>query len=85
MFIQPDKTIINIDYVPDGVAGWLVSGDLAQKISAAYPYFDFVTEGGALVDITPTVRPSEPVTAPSAEEQLRADVDYIALMAGVTL
>lgn len=55
MFIQRDKTILTLDHRPQGVAGWLVSLDLAQKITAAYPYFDFVIDdNGELIDITPT-------------------------------
>ncbi|BFL41164.1 hypothetical protein [Clostridia bacterium UC5.1-1D1] len=39
-------------------------------------------EDGVLVDITPTARPPEPEPEPTQEEQLRADVDFIAAMTG---
>lgn len=46
--------------VPDG-------SELAEKIKAAYPYYDFVLdEGGNLVDIVETERP-EPEPEPEPE------------------
>jgi len=42
-------------------------------------------EAGNLTGLTPTERPDPPEPAPSQLEQLRADVDYIAALQGVTL
>lgn len=42
-------------------------------------------EEGRLVGITPTQRPEPPQPEPTEEEQLRADVDFIAAMTGVEL
>lgn len=67
--------------VPDG-------SELANKIIANYPYYEFVTnENGELIDIEPTERP-EPVIVepePTEIEKLRADVDYISIMTGIDL
>lgn len=60
--------------------------DLANKIIENYPYFECVFEGDDLVDVIPTERPEstgETIVAPM--EQLRADVDYLAIMTGVEL
>lgn len=86
MFIQPDKTIINIGHAPQGVKGWLVSDDLAQKITAAYPYFDFVlNDDGVLIDINPIARPdiAVPESVPSESERLDAlEQAMLAVMEG---
>ena len=42
-------------------------------------------ESGALIGITPTERPPAPEPEPTPEEILRADVDFIAAMTGVSL
>lgn len=46
---------------------------------------DLIMEGEYLVDITPTEKPVEPPAPPTELEQLRADVDFLAAMGGVTL
>ena len=48
-------------------------------------YCTLTLEDGALTAITPTERPAPPEPEPTAEEQLRADVDFLAAMGGVTL
>ena len=86
VFVQSNKTTMEINHKPEGVSGWIVTGELEHKIRSNYPFFDFVLdESGALIDVLPIERPREPEPEPSASEQLRADVDYIALMAGVAL
>ena len=48
--------------------------ELAQKIIANSPYFDFVLDGeGNLIDITPTERPPEPTPEPTPIETLRLE------------
>lgn len=75
MFISNDKTIIDVNYKPDGVDGWVVDAALAVKIREHYPWFDFVVNDGELVDITST-EPQIMSNIPTAEEriaQLEAD------------
>ena len=42
-------------------------------------------EEGVLTGITPTERPAQPQGQPTEAEQLRADVDFLAALTGVTL
>nr|DAF77915.1 MAG TPA: hypothetical protein [Caudoviricetes sp.] len=66
--------------------GWIPVPVSLEPCARAYcPYCKLVIEDGALVDITPTARPPEPEPEPTQEEQLRADVDFIAAMTGVEL
>lgn len=63
------------------------NSDIAKKIIQLYPNYDFVVENGVLVDVVAveceeTEETEHPV---SGIEQLRADVDYIAIMTGVEL
>lgn len=69
--------------VPDG---WLeIPVRLEPRARAYCPYCELVIEDDALVDITPTERPEEPKQEPSAEEIMRADIDFLAAMTGVEL
>lgn len=66
--------------------GWIPVPVSLEPCARAYcPYCELVIEDGALVDIMPTARPPEPEPKPTQEEQLRADVDFIAAMTGVEL
>lgn len=68
--------------------GWIeVPANLEADVWAAVGYCDLQIEDGKLVGITPTERPEpEPVAqTPTELEQLRADVDYLAIMSGVEL
>lgn len=61
---HPDDDFVgNADFViPDG-------SELAEKIKAAYPYFEFVfDDDGKLVDIEETERPPVPPSPPTNEE-----------------
>lgn len=58
---------------------------LESAVWASCGYCDLIIEDGVLVGITPTERPPEPIPEPTADEQLRADVDFLAAMAGVEL
>lgn len=79
LFIQSDKTLSEIDYKPENVDGWLVKGDLATKIKANYPYFDFVKDAdGKLTDITPTAKPLEPMKSAKIAQSKTALADYLA-------
>ena len=40
---------------------------------------------GALVGVTPAKRPPQPEAEPTESERLRADVDFLAALAGVAL
>jgi len=67
--------------------GWVaVPRSLEQAVwdSGGYCRLE-LDENGALAAVTPTEKPPEPVPEPTAEERLRADVDYLAAMSGVDL
>ncbi|RFU70342.1 hypothetical protein D0469_07005 [Peribacillus saganii] len=58
--------------------------ELAQKIMANYPYYNFVTDqDGELIDITPTERPPEPQEPPSTEERLQAVEETLTALLGL--
>lgn len=70
--------------IPDGWAE--IPADVA--IPETFPFVDLVVEGNKVVSITAGVVPQpepEPEPEPTETEQLRADVDFLAAMAGVTL
>lgn len=70
--------------VPDG---WAVIPE-GVEIPETYPFVDLVVQGNQVVSMTAGVVPDpepEPEPEPTETEQLRADVDFLAAMAGVTL
>ena len=70
--------------VPDGWAE--IPADVA--IPETFPFVDVVTSGGKIVSLRAREVPApepEPKPEPTETEQLRADVDFLAAMAGVTL
>lgn len=70
--------------VPDG---WAVIPE-GMEIPETFPFVDLVVEGNKVVSMTAGVVPDpepEPEPEPTETEQLRADVDFLAAMAGVTL
>ena len=64
--------------VPDG---WAVIPE-GMDIPETYPFVDLVVKGGRVVSMTAGVVP-EP--EPTETEQLRADVDFLSAMMGVSL
>ena len=91
--------IIEIQALPNGAhrnqtttstaipTGWAeIPVDMA--IPETFPFVDIQVEGNKVVSMTAGVVPDpepEPEPEPTETEQLRADVDYLAAMAGVTL
>lgn len=70
--------------VPDG---WAVIPEVVE-IPENYPFVDIQVEGNKVVSMTAVVVPEpepQPEPEPTETEQLRADVDFLAAMAGVTL
>lgn len=67
--------------------GWAeIPADVA--IPETFPFVDLVADGDKVVSMTAGVVPEpepEPEPEPTETEQLRADVDFLAAMAGVTL
>lgn len=66
--------------------GWaIIPADMA--IPGTFPFVGLTVEGQTVVTMTAGVVPEpEPETlAPTETEQLRADIDYLAAMTGVTL
>ena len=67
--------------------GWAeIPADVA--IPETFPFVDLQVEGSKVVSMTAGVVPDpepEPEPEPTETEQLRADVDFLAAMAGVTL
>ena len=91
--------IIEIQALPNGAhrnqtttsttipTGWAeIPADVA--IPETFPFVDIVVEGNKVVSMTAGVVPDpepQPDPEPTETEQLRADVDFLAAMAGVTL
>ncbi len=66
--------------------GWVaVPEELAEKVWSCGGYCEPVLEEGRLVDAVPGQRPEEAAPEPTAEERLRADVDFLAAVTGVEL
>lgn len=67
--------------------GWAeIPADVASP--ETFPFVDIQVEGNKVVSMTAGVVPQpepEPEPEPTETEQLRADVDFLAAMAGVTL
>lgn len=92
--------IIEIQALPNGAhrnqtvsgavavpAGWAaIPADVS--IPETFPFVDVVTSGGKIVSLRAREVPApepEHEPEPTETEQLRADVDFLAAMAGVTL
>lgn len=74
----------NSTTIPDGWAE--IPADVA--IPETFPFVDIQVEGNKVVSMTAGVVPApepQPEPEPTETEQLRADVDFLAAMAGVTL
>ena len=74
---HPDDDFVgNADYViPDG-------SELAEKIKATYPYFEFVFDGENLVDIEETERPPVPPAPPTNAELAAAIAELAEVICG---
>lgn len=74
MILYNDKRFISNSEYPDtdwvGDADFVIpnGSELAEKIKAAYPYFEFVFDGEELIDIEETERPSAPPEPPTNAE-----------------
>lgn len=66
---------------PDGWA--IIPADVS--IPATYPFVALTVEGQTVTGMEPGVVPEPETPAPTETEQLRADIDFIAAMTGVTL
>ena len=79
-----NQTVSGAVSVPTGWAE--IPADVA--IPETFPFVDLVVEGNQVVSMTAGVVPDpepQPEPEPTETEQLRADVDFLAAMAGVTL
>lgn len=79
-----NQTVSGAVAVPDGWAE--IPADVA--IPVTFPFVDIQVEGSKVVSMTAGVVPDpepQPEPEPTETEQLRADVDFLAAMAGVTL
>ena len=79
-----NQTVSGAVAVPDGWA--VIPADMA--IPRTFPFVDLVVEGDTVVTMTAGVVPApepEPELEPTEMEQLRADIDFVAAMTGVTL
>ena len=79
-----NQTVSGAFAVPDGWAE--IPADVS--IPETFPFVDLEVEGQRVVSMTAGVVPEpepEPEPEPTETEQLRADVDFLAAMAGVTL
>lgn len=66
--------------------GWVaVPAKLERAVWDCGGYCDLTVEDGTLTGVAPRERPARPESEPTELEQLRADVDYLAAMGGVTL
>ena len=67
--------------------GWIVvPKELEQTARECGGFCELEFDGeGELIAITPTEKPKPPEPEPSPAERLRADVDYLAALQGVTL
>ncbi len=67
--------------------GWVaVPARLEETVWGCGGYCELeLDENGALVGVVPKDRPAPPEPEPTQEERLRADVDFLAAMAGVEL
>lgn len=68
--------------------GWIaVPKNLEQKVWDSLGYCNLIIENNKLIDIEVLEKPSfeKPQYQPTEQEQLRADIDYLAIMAGVEL
>lgn len=64
--------------------GWaIIPADV--PIPATFPFVTLTVEGQTVTGMEPGVMPEPEIPAPTEAEQLRADIDYLAAMTGVSL
>lgn len=76
-----NQTVSGAVAVPDGWA--IIPADMA--IPGTFPFVLLTVEGQTVTGMEPGVVPEPKTPAPTETEQLRADIDFIAAMTGVTL
>lgn len=76
-----NQTVSGAVAVPDGWA--IIPADMA--IPGTFPFVLLTVEGQTVTGMEPGVVPEPETPAPTETEQLRADIDFIAAMTGVTL
>ena len=88
MILYKDKRFISNSEYPDtdwvGDADFVIpnGSELAEKIKAAYPYFEFVFDGEELVDIEETERPPAPPEPPTNAELAAAIAELAEVICG---
>ena len=82
---ETNSNFPNTDWTGEALYVVEDGANIANKIKVLYPYYDFVTdENGRLIDVI-EVEHEEPTQTPSEMAQLRADIDFLAIMMGVEL
>ena len=79
-----NQTVSGAVTAPDG---WAVIPE-GMAIPETFPFVDLVVKDGKVVSMTAGVVPEpepEPEPEPTETEQLRADVDFLSAMMGVSL
>lgn len=76
-----NQTVSGAVTIPDGWA--IVPADMT--IPGTFPFVTLTVEGQTVTGMEPGVVPEPGIPAPTEGEQLRADVDYLAAMTGVSL
>lgn len=64
--------------------GWAIIPE-NMPIPETFPFVTLTVEGQTVTGMEPGVVPEPETPAPTETEQLRADVDFLAAMTGVTL
>lgn len=88
MIVYKDKRFISNSDYPDtdwvGDADFVIpdESELAEKIKAAYPYFDFVFDGENLVDVVKTECPPAPPEPPTNAELAAAIAELAEVICG---
>lgn len=76
-----NQTVSGAVAVPDGWA--IIPADMT--IPGTFPFVTLTVEGQTVTGMEPGVVPEPETPAPTETEQLRADIDFIAAMTGVSL
>lgn len=88
MIVYKDKKFIANSEYPDtdwvGDADYVIpdGSELAERIKAAYPYFELVFDGENLVDIEETERPPVPPAPPTNAELAAAIAELAEVICG---